>query len=44
VYPIENVTGPVGMTVVDVIFAVKVTGWPCFEGFKDEVRLAVVLV
>jgi hypothetical protein len=39
-----NVTGPVGITVGDEIVAVKVTTWPCVDGFGDEVSLALLVV
>jgi hypothetical protein len=38
-----NVTGPVGVTVGDIIFAVKVTASPGVDGFGDEVRVAALV-
>jgi hypothetical protein len=40
VVPIAKVTGPVGVTVGDVIVAVNVTTCPEFEGFGDEESVA----
>ena len=40
--PSENVTGPAGMTVGDMIFAVKVTTCPRVEGLGDDVTVAVL--
>jgi hypothetical protein len=39
-----KLTGPVGRTVGDAIFAVKVTAWPRAEGFNEEVMLAELVV
>ena len=39
-----KVTGPFGITVGDVIFAVKVTAWPCVDGFGDDVSAAMLVV
>jgi hypothetical protein len=44
VFPAENVTGPVGITVGDVIVAVNVTGLPWLDGFSDELRAAALVV
>ena len=44
VFPTLKVTGPVGTTVGDVIFAVKVTAWPWVDGFGDELSVAVLVV
>ena len=41
--PSLNVTDPVGVPVVDdFTVAVKVTGFPCFEGFSEEVTVSDV--
>ena len=42
-FPAVNETGPVGLTVDDVILAVNVTAWPAVDGFCDDVRVAVVV-
>jgi hypothetical protein len=42
--PTMNVTGPVGMTVGDLIAAVNVTASPLLEGFGDDVRPAELVV
>src|ERR1019366_7171565 len=43
--PALNVTVPTGFVpVLPVINAVKVTGWPCTDGFCDEVSVAGVAV
>ena len=39
-----KVTGPVGITVGDVIVAVNVTACPCFDGFRDEMIVAELVV
>jgi len=39
-----NVTGPVGLTVGDVMVAVKVTASPRVDGFGDEMRVAELVV
>ena len=44
VVPAVNVTGPVGVTVGDVIVALKVTLWPWVDGFGDEVSFAALVV
>jgi len=44
VFPAVKVTGPEGVVVGEVIFAVKVTDSPCVEGFGDEVRAAALVV
>jgi hypothetical protein len=42
VVPAVNVTVPVVETPVSVVTeAVKVTDWPCLEGFRDEVSVVV---
>ena len=43
--PALNVTVPVGLVpVLPVTVAVKVTAWPCAEGFCEELRLTAVVV
>jgi hypothetical protein len=37
VFPIENVTGPLGVTVGDAMVAVNVTVCPTADGFTDDV-------
>jgi len=44
VVPAVKVTGPVGVTVGDVIVAVNVTGWPRIDGFGVELMLAELVV
>lgn len=44
IFPDVKVTGPVGITVGDVIFAVKVTASPCVDGLGDEVSVALLVV
>jgi len=44
VVPALKVTGPAGVTVGEVILAVKVTACPCFEGFSDELIVAALVV
>ena len=39
-----NVTGPVGWTVGEVIFAVKDTNSPWVDGFGDELSVAALVV
>jgi len=39
-----KVTGPVGMIVGEVIFAVNVTAWPTVDGFGDAVSAAALVV
>jgi len=43
-FPTLKVTGPVGVTVGDVIVAVKVTTWACIAGFSDELIWALLVV
>src|SRR4051812_30533511 len=43
VVPSLNVTVPVGVPVVALTVAVKVTLWPLFEGLRDDVSVVVVL-
>ena len=40
VFPAVKVTGPVAVTVGEEIWAVKVTGCPRVEGFREEVSAA----
>jgi hypothetical protein len=40
IFPAIKVTGPVGLTVGDVMVAVKVTACPDVDGFGDEVSVA----
>jgi hypothetical protein len=42
--PALNVTGPFGITVGEVIVAVKVTTWPNVDGFGDDVTVAELVV
>ena len=44
VVPAVNVTGPLGKTVGEVIFAVNVTACPTVDGFTDDVIVAAVFV
>jgi hypothetical protein len=44
VVPALKVTGPFGITVGDEIFAVKVTAWPCVDGFGEDVSVAELAV
>ena len=43
VVPAVKVTVPVGFTVGDATVAVNVTELPCFEGFKEETTVVVVV-
>ena len=43
VFPAVKVTGPVAITVGDEILAVKVSAWPCVDGFGDDVSVAVLV-
>ena len=43
IFPAVKVTGPVGFTVGDVTFAVKVTACPNAEGFGDDVRVVALV-
>lgn len=40
VFPAVNVTGPLGLAVGEVIFAVNVTGSPTLDGLGEEVSVA----
>ena len=42
VVPAVNVTEPVGVVVVELTVAVKVTLWPKSEGLRDEVMVVEV--
>ncbi len=44
VVPAVKVTGPVAVTVGEVIVAVNVTAWPWVDGFADEVSVAALVV
>jgi hypothetical protein len=44
VFPDVKVTSPVGTTVGDEIFAVKVTACPCVDGFGEDVMVAELVV
>jgi hypothetical protein len=41
--PSMNVTAPVDVAVDDVTVAVNLTSWPCFDGFREEVNVVVVV-
>jgi len=43
VFPAVNVTGPVGLTVGEVILAVNVTVWPRVDGFGDDDKVVVLV-
>ena len=43
VFPMVNMTGPLGITVGDVISAVNVTALPGVEGLADEVSVAALV-
>lgn len=40
--PSRNVTVPLGVPATLFTLAVKVTDWPAFDGFKDELTVVVV--
>ena len=44
VFPAAKVTGPVALTVGEVMVAVKVTASPWVDGFGDELSVAVLVV